>query len=425
MPVLSKILERAVNGQLNDYLTRKNLLYEFQSGFRKGFSTDTCLVNLCDHIKTEMDKGNYTGMVMIDLQKAFDCMDHSLLIRKLDAMGVGSTDWFRSYLNDRSQCTQVGGIDSDFLSIGCGVPQGSILGPLLFLCYINDMAAALRCKLSLYADDSALVYSGSDPVEVAAFLSAELDTCRKWLVDNRLSLHLGKTECILFSSRRRLAADVDFQIRVGDTAVERVASVKYLGVVLDQCLDFSVHVQGILKKAGAKLGFLYRNRSFLNTHTRRILCGSLIFSGLEYCSSSWYPGLSVTLTERLNVIRRKCARFVLDYPPRSHIGEHEFHSLHWLSFPKRVLYFTLLHAFKIRNKLAPSYLLTNFEHVDRVHSYNTRQSATNFSLAHTRSPLGSFNRHAISGWNSLPEDLKKIHSLPVFKAHLKRFLFTE
>ena len=163
----------------------------------------------------------------------------------------------------------------------------------------------------------------------------------------------------------------------------------------------------------------------MNTHTRRILCQSLIFSGLEYCSSSRYPGLSVTLTERLNVIRRKCARFVLDYPPRSHIGEHEFHSLHWLSFPKRVLYFTLLHTFKIRNNLAPSYLLANFEHVDRVHSYNTRQSATNFSLAHTRSPLGSFNRHAISGWNSLPEDLKKIHSLPVFKAHLKRFLFTE
>lgn len=379
-------------------------------------------MNLCDHLKTEMDKGNYTGMVMIDLQKAFDCVDHSLLIRKLGAMGVASTDWFRSYLNDRSQCTQVGGVDSEFMEINCGVPQGSILGPLLFLCYINDMAAALKCKLSLYADDSALVYSGSDPVEVASFLSAELDTCRKWLVDNRLSLHLGKTECILFGSRRRLAADVEFQIRVGDTAVKKVASVKYLGVVLDQSLDFSVHVQGIVKKAASKLSFLYRNRTFLNQYTRKILCQSLIFSGLEYCSSAWYPGLTVVLIERFNVIQRKCARFVLDFQPRSHIGEREFHFLNWLPFPKRVLYFSLLHAFKIRNDLAPSYLSANFEHVDGVHSHNTRQSTTNFSLAHTRSPLGSFNRHAISGWNSLPEDLKRLRSLPVFKSHLKKFL---
>ena len=140
-------------------------------------------------------------MIMIDLQKAFDCVDHSLLIRKLGAMGVRSTDWFRSYLSDRSQCTQVDGVDSGFLDVNFGVPQGSILGPLLFLCYINDMAAALKCKLSLYVDDSALVYSGSDPAGVAAFLSSELNTCRKWLINNRLSLHLGKTECILFGSR--------------------------------------------------------------------------------------------------------------------------------------------------------------------------------------------------------------------------------
>ena len=361
-------------------------------------------------------------MIMIDLQKAFDCVDHSLLIRKLGAMGVRSTYWFRSYLSDRSQCTQVDGVDSGFLDVNCGVPQGSILGPLLFLCYINDMAAALKCKLSLYADDSALVYSGSDPAGVAAFLSSELNTCRKWLIDNRLSLHLGKTECILFGSRRRLAAGVDFEIGVGDTAVKRVTSVRYLGVVLDQCLDFSVHVKGILGKASGKLGFLYRNRNSLNRYTRGILCRSLIFYGLEYCSSSWYPGLSAGLTERLNVIQRKCARFVLDFPPRGHIGDREYQSLNWLPFPKRVLYFTLIHTFKIRNGLAPTYLSVNFQQVDNMHSHNTRQCTTNFSLAHTRSPLGSFNRHAISGWNSLPENIKKIRSLPVFKSHLRKFL---
>ena len=192
LPVLSKILERAVNDQLNDYLTRKGLLYGFQSGFRKGFSTETCLVNLNDHIKKETSKGNFTGMVLIDLQKAFDCVDHRILLDKLSAMGVTNVDWFRSYLNDRKQCTHVNGVDSDFLEVTCGVPQGSILGPTLFLCFINDMSDALKCRLSLYADDSALVFSGSDPDYVANFLGSELSICKKWLVDNRLSLHLGR-----------------------------------------------------------------------------------------------------------------------------------------------------------------------------------------------------------------------------------------
>ena len=191
LPVLSKILERAVNDQLNEYLCNKGLLYDLQSGFRKGFSADTCLVNLNDFIKSEMSKGNFTGMVMIDLQKAFDCVDHGLLLRKLSAMGIVSTDWFRSYLSDRAQCTQVYGVDSSFSEVTCGVPQGSILGPTLFLCYINDMADALNCKLSLYADDSALVHSGADPDEVANFLSSELSICQSWLIDRPVLMFFG------------------------------------------------------------------------------------------------------------------------------------------------------------------------------------------------------------------------------------------
>ena len=146
-------------------------------------------MNLNDHIKSESCKGNFTGMILIDLQKAFDCVDHDLLLRKLSAMGISSTDWFRSYLSDRSQCTQVSGVDSTFSEVTCGVPQGSILGPTLFLCYINDMSDALNCKLSLYADDGALLHSGPDPNVVADFLSRELSICQRWLVDNRLSLH--------------------------------------------------------------------------------------------------------------------------------------------------------------------------------------------------------------------------------------------
>ena len=161
------------------YLSKRGLLLENQSGFRGGYSTDSCLIGLTDYIRGQMADGNMVGMVLIDLQKAFDTVDHTILLDKLRAMGVSSTAWFESYLTCRRQCVVVNGVKSDFLSISCGVPQGSILGPLLFLVYINDMNISLNCKLSLYADDSALLFSHKDPRVIAERISQELTRCRR------------------------------------------------------------------------------------------------------------------------------------------------------------------------------------------------------------------------------------------------------
>ena len=163
--VISKILERAVYNQLEAFVTKNNLIYEFQSGFRGNFSTDTCLIHLTDHIKKNTSKGLYTGMITLDLQKAFDTVDLEILCQKLSVIGVVSVEWFRSYLSDRTQMVNVNNTSSDFQKITCGVPQGSILGPLLFLCYVNDMSMSIsgECKLMLYADNSAILYSHKDP----------------------------------------------------------------------------------------------------------------------------------------------------------------------------------------------------------------------------------------------------------------------
>ena len=208
---MSRILERAVHSQLSEHLEKHGLLFENQSGFRSGYTTDSCLIGLTDYIKAELGKGNLVGMVLIDLQKAFDTVDHSILREKLQAIGVSSTSWFESYLSNRRQCVEVGGTRSEFLPVSCGVPQGSILGPLLFLIYINDMNISLTCRLSLYADDSALLFAHRDAEVISKCLSGELSKCKSWLVDNRLSLHVGKTEALLFGTKRRLKG-VDFRV---------------------------------------------------------------------------------------------------------------------------------------------------------------------------------------------------------------------
>ena len=176
---ISKILERAVHVQLEKYCKDNNLLYEFQSGFRGSYSTDTCLINLSDHIRLLNNQKQLVGMVLIDLQKAFDTVDHDILCKKLEAMGVGSIKWFESYLKGRKQKVVVNESCSEAGIVTCGVPQGSILGPLLFLCYINDMPISVKCKLLLYADDSALIVSGSDQNKIEKELLNELGTCRQ------------------------------------------------------------------------------------------------------------------------------------------------------------------------------------------------------------------------------------------------------
>jgi len=144
--------------RLNLFFTDKDLLSRFQSGFRGGFSTDTCLIYLTDFIRKETDQGNYVGMLLLDLQKAFDTMDHSILIMKLSSTGLGKdiVRWFSSYLSDRQQLVDISGTFSSSATVTCGVPQGSILGPLFFLIYVNDMPAVIKNKLLLYADDSAI-----------------------------------------------------------------------------------------------------------------------------------------------------------------------------------------------------------------------------------------------------------------------------
>ena len=423
--VLSKILERTVHRQLMGYLEQRGILFGYQSGFRAGFSTDTCLVNLNDYVRSEISKGNFVGMVMIDLRKAFDTVDFDILLSKLKAMGVGSNDWFRSYLTGRRQCVNVSGTDSDFLEVSCGVPQGSILGPTLFLCYINDMSVSLDCRLSLYADDSTLISSGRSVESLSTFLTGQLESCSKWLVDNKLSLHVDKCESIIFGSCRKIVEREGFQVKCYGKVVPRVSCVKYLGVLLDENLAGDSQASAIVKKVSSRLAFLYRKSGFLDRRSRSTLCLALVQPIFDYCSSSWYSGLSAKFKKRLEGLQRKMIRFALGLEFRSEVNDNHLANLGWLSVPDRVRYFKLIHVFKIFKGLAPKYVAESFKTFASYHSYSTRGSQTNYLISKedtVGSMLSSFSYTAKHEWNELPSVLKTISTLKVFKKKLREHI---
>lgn len=259
LSVASKVLERVVHDQLYSFLNEQKLLSPFQCGFRRNHSTESATIAFSDFIRRGIDQDLLTGAVFIDLRKAFDSVDHVTLVNKLESYGLMNTelDWFRNYLTDRRQLVGFGKEISDPCPITSGVPQGSILGPLLFaVLFVNDLPTVLeRCQILMYADDTVMYFTASDAQEVGNTLTNELATVNQWLLDNSLFIHQGKTECVLFGTGPRLAS-AKFSVSIDGKDLTRVSEYKYLGVILDESLTWSAHVKYLLGKAGKRIGML-------------------------------------------------------------------------------------------------------------------------------------------------------------------------
>ena len=425
LPVVSKIMERVVYNQLSTYLNENNLIYDFQSGFRASFSTDTALSFLTDSIKFNMDSGLYTGVVLIDLQKAFDTVDHSILASKLKAIGLSkpAVSWFASYLSEREQFVDVSGTHSDAGGVTCGVPQGSILGPLLFTIYVNDMISAVKCELYLYADDSALVVSGKNPKQIENILSSELMSISTWLQENKLSLHLGKTESILFGSKKKLSKCSQMSISCNNVDICSKSQVKYLGITIDHDMSGTTMGTSVIRNINSKIKFLYRKGSYFGFKEKKMLCSAIIQPSFDYACNSWYRGLQQTLKNKLQVCQNKIIRYMLGYPNRQHLYFKDFKKVGLLNVVNRVDYLSLGLMFGVYNNTAPKYLC-NIKHVS--HQYNTRSRDLAIEIPDVKTQGSkTFQYTGIKLWNSLPLNIRELDQKTVFKKEVRSFLFKE
>ena len=261
LSVFSKILEKIVHKQLYEFLQLNSVIYESQFGFQKNRSTLHSLIEIVENIRNCMDTSNYGCGIFIDLKKAFDTVNHEILINKLEHYGIRGTNlkWFSSYLNGRTQFTFCNNSSSEIKGITCGVPQGSVLGPLLFLLYINDLPNISKVlKFYLFADDTNIFYQSPNLDTLQKVLNKELRKLSLWLNANRLALNISKTNFVIFAAKNKPLKNVTLLLH--NKAIEEKDHVKYLGILIDSQLTFKYHITAVAKKISRSTGLMYRIR---------------------------------------------------------------------------------------------------------------------------------------------------------------------
>ena len=285
LPLPGKVLEKIVHMQISTHLENNNLLISEQGGFRKGKSTIHTIAKFTDDIMLQLNDNNYTIAAFVDFKKAFDTVDHEILIKKLLHYGIGQDTivWITNYLSHRKQKCTTNGITSQELSIECGVPQGSIMGPLLFLLYINDLYTAFDCcKYYLYADDTVLYTSDADESITHASLQHDLHGLNQWCILNKVTINTKKTKAMIFGTNNKLKKVKLSDLRIGNDNILYVKIFNYLGVKLDCKLNFESHALETMRLVSHKIYMLSRIRNFITTHQALTIYKSKILPYFDY-----------------------------------------------------------------------------------------------------------------------------------------------
>ena len=419
LPQFSKILEKLFNKRLMDFINKQELLFNGQFGFRPNMSTSDALLKLTEVITNEMDKANYTVGVFIDLKKAFDTIDHEILLKKLECYGIRgvAANWLKSYLTNRVQIVTVNNITSESANIKCGVPQGSILGPSLFLLYINDIycvSTLLNCIL--FADDTNLIYSGKDLNRVCEIVSHELNKLSKWFAVNKLSLNVSKTNYIIFYSKN---VPNETRVTINGKEIDRVYDIKFLGVHVDCKLNWKKHVEYIQTKISKNVYIIYTLKYILDKAVLFTLYNTLVLPYMTYCCEVWGNTYRSTL-DFLFLLQKKVLRTVVKADFLSHTKP-IFYDLQTLNIYDIIELKTAVVMFKAYHNLLPHSTQMYFKLNVNVHKYNTRQEEQ-FVTNYRRTTLKSMclSNIGVKLWNNVPSELKKCKTTTSFKRLYKQ-----
>ena len=312
LPCFSKIIERIMYNRLYSFLTKHNSISEKQYGFRKKYATYMALIDLVDKISCNFAEKNYTVGIFLDLSKAFDTIDHTILLNKLQCYGVrgSACNWFASYLHNRKQYVVFNKSESEYKEISCGVPQGSILGPLLFILYINDIEHVSDIiKPILFADDTSLFHSHACFNTLIQEVNIQLHQLSTWFNTNKLSLNTNKSNFIIFTPNGKKYNISEAEININGSKIKHVKCTTFLGITIDEHLDWKVHIDNLSYKIARNVGVLNKLKNFLPAYIMKTLYSTLIESHLQYCTLLW-ANSHVTNIRKLQLLQKKAIRII-------------------------------------------------------------------------------------------------------------------
>ena len=432
LPIVSKIIETFVAKSLREYIESKpdmSILPPEQFAYRARHSCEDALCLATDRWNRALDQGMITGTVFCDMSKAFDRVEHQGLIFELHKCGIGGTalEWFANYLENRSQYVVIGPEKSEYSSCTRGVPQGSVLGPVLFSIYIRSIPSLLanyRVQTQLFADDILFYSSGTDPCEISEILSAALQSLEGWLTAKGLLLNPAKTQLMYVRSRHRVVPE-DAKVSVRGIELQRVSSAKYLGVHLDEFLTFDTQVGHLQRKISKKIGALSRCFRSMDMTCRRTYYLSLIQSDLEYASNCYIGNLSAANLERLVKISKSAVRAAFGAKPW-HSTRPLFSRLDLMNIESRYYIKSMLFTFRCIHSLASQELSSMFTpRSSRCTGRTTRGMLDNSLIlpnVSTSYGMKALSFYAADRWNMLPAAVRISNSAADFHAKISGFL---
>lgn len=415
LPVISKIMERLMHNQIYEHMA--DLFHNYLSGFRRGHSCQDVLIRMTEDWRESLDNGLAVGVIAIDLSKAFDCMPHGLLLAKLNAYGFDkdSCELMKSYITHREQRVKIGETYSSWVRNIKGVPQGSILGPLLFNIFINDfLYFSFNSKIYNYADDNTLCCTDINEIELNNKLKTDCLTAMKWFENNNMKANANKFQ-LMFLNRNSTMNSI---IEVGDSKIKSTSSINILGVELDNSLKLDKHINEICSKVGKQINALKRIKHNLDKECKKIIYNSYINSNLGYCSVIW-AFANATNMGKLENTNKRALRFVTN----SNLSYEEICAQgRELKIKNRCMKSVAITMYKIKNGMAPQYITELFtaqgSHYEMRDTDKLRLPAFK-TVSYGKNSLRYFGANL---WNTIPVEIKTHSSLNTFKSAITRWL---
>ena len=412
---LSKIYEKIIHARLSNYLADNHILSSHQFGFRKKLSTLDAIIHFTETIYEALNNRKSVVNIMIDYSKAFDTVNIPILLTKLFQYGIRGTAHMliSSYLSNRKQFVSIDGKSSRLFDINIGVPQGSVLGPLLFLLYVNEIPSiSENFKPTLFADDCTLSFVGSNVQDLLEMCNHELQNFKLWSDSNRLTLNLSKTKCLFVSNINDFPPD---SIILNDDVIEHIDYVKFLGLTIDDKMKFDCHIKNICSKISKSIGIMFSLKDIIPPRCLRIIYFSLIQSYIQYCLPIFGATFD-THIEPLRILQKRAIRIINNASYHAHTDPLFFKS-NILKIDDLYLHSIACHAFKNQD------LLNNYR---RSHTYNTRfRNLLLPPMQRLRTTSQSVYFNITEIWDDIPLPIRQSDTYQSFKFAYKKHLLSQ